>query len=113
MARRSGRGNQRVRSVVAQIPSSAVSAAVGAVQRRSVEAARAKAVQGKKDVHHAEEVAELEEGMVGAVGEEEKEAGGEKEQPGEKKKRLDVKAGGVAEGEGAEGGARGGLDVEA
>jgi hypothetical protein len=68
-------------------------------------------VQGKKNLHHAEEVAELEEGMVGAVGEEEK----EKEQAGEegeKKKRLDVKAGDVPEGEG-EGGPGGTLDLEA
>jgi hypothetical protein len=91
-------GEERVRIRVAQIPSSAINVAVGAMQRRSVEAARARAVQGKKDIHHAEEVAELEEGMVGAVGEEDP-GGGQPQQQGEKKKRLDVKAAGVPEDE--------------
>ncbi len=81
---------------MAQIPSSVVSVVLGDVRRQTVEQASARAAQGRKDAHHAEEVAELEENAIGSVGEEESGGGGGgQQQP--RKKRLDLQASGVVE----------------
>ncbi len=96
---------------MAQIPSSAIAGALTEVSLTARDAAtvRARRVQAQKNQHQSEEVTELEEDAVAAVGEEEPQDNG---QGGgkNKQKHLDLRAGDVGSGEAEE---KPALDVEA
>lgn len=55
---------------MAQIPSSAISAAVSTAQRTTTDSLHARRTQALKTQHHTEDVAELEEGAITAVNDE-------------------------------------------
>ena len=91
---------------MANIPSAAISASLDAIQRPTNQSIHARQVQAQKNVHHQEEVEELDDAAVGSIrdqeqhhqhegksgggGEGERGRGGESES--ESKSRLDISA---------------------
>ena len=93
---------------MANIPSAAISASLDAIQRPTNQSLHARQVQAQKNVHHQEEVEELDDAAVGSIrdqaqqqqhggegeGERGREGEGEKGRAGEpeSKSRLDISA---------------------